>query len=80
MSDNQQHKWCEAYYGQLVGATILEIEVTTEDDDELYGMVPQVWTKIHCRAADGERFTLEISSDEEGNEPGFLFGLPVVSV
>lgn len=77
MSNEKHRKWCQTYYEQLVGATVVGVQAKLHKD-ELYGEAPQVWTEIHCEARDGELFTLEISSDEEGNAPGFLFGLPKV--
>ena len=38
-----------------------------------------VWTKLIVEK-DGHRLEVEISCDEEGNGPGFLFGLPAVVV
>ena len=71
-----QQKWCQKYYEQLVGAKIVKVESVIDDE---MGW-PEVWTRIHAESATGEQIVLEISRDEEGNGPGFLFGLPHVEV
>ena len=53
------------YYRQLIGCTITAVGENAEG-------FPYIVAKRPC----GEEFTCEISQDEEGNGPGFLFGLP----
>lgn len=77
MSNERHRQWCQTYYSALVGAKIHGVKATLHQD-QYSGAAPEVWTEIYCEAQDGELFTLEISSDEEGNAPGFLFGLPRV--
>jgi len=58
------------YYGQLKGWTITNVIIKTEND---YGW-PQFWPVLELEhAKTGNKATIEVSSDEEGNEPGFLF-------
>ena len=58
------------YYGSLVGATITK--VTISDDDE----EGNSWPQFYVTLKDGTKLELELSQDEEGNGPGFMFGLP----
>ena len=67
----KQVQWNELYYGFLNGATVNGVSSVSDE----YG---DIWTKITFEK-DGERFEVEISADEEGNGPGFLFGLPLPS-
>ena len=64
----------EKYYAQLVGATVLGVEVLKDEDDD--DNFARGWATIWVEATDGERYKLEVSQDEEGNGPGFIFGLP----
>jgi hypothetical protein len=57
----------KAYLAPLVGCSIVKVDVS--------GGFPV----IVARRRNGETFTLEVSRDEEGNGPGFLFGLPYPS-
>lgn len=68
----QQKNWNDLYYGFLAGAKIVSVENNIDDYDD-------VWTKLVVEK-DGQKFEVEISCDEEGNRPGFLFGLPSVVV
>lgn len=67
----QQRAWTKAYYGDLKGATC--VGVRTRWDDGEYGtgdlMVQLIFEK------NGERFPVEVWTDEEGNGAGFLMGL-----
>lgn len=54
------------YLQPLIGCTVEEVKPS--DDEE--------FTTIVFRKPDGTIFECELSSDEEGNAPGFLFGLP----
>lgn len=65
----------EDYYGQLVGAVVIGFGIVEEDDD--WGG-QQHWPCFKVKLINGEVIQIELSSDEEGNEPGFLFGLPSV--
>jgi len=69
------HKeWLEAYLKPLVGATITKVEVAPDEYDS-----DECWPKLHVKTKDVHYTTvLEISRDEEGNGPGFIFGLPHV--
>lgn len=64
-------KFYGGYFGQLVGATILEFHLAVDEEDE-WG---EYWPTFKVRLADGSERTIEISQDEEGNGPGFIFGL-----
>ncbi len=61
-----------SYLKPLKGATITSIRVKVEDD---FGH-PQAWPTLVVKAKDGQVYELEISQDEEGNGPGYVFGLP----
>jgi hypothetical protein len=60
----------DRYFSQLVGAKILGFEMTRDEDFEY-------WPTFVVRLKSGEEITIEISQDEEGNGPGFIFGLEV---
>lgn len=60
------------YLKPLVGATIMSVEAKVEDD----GGYAQAWPVLNVVAQSGEKYELEVSMDEEGNGPGFVFGLP----
>lgn len=59
--------WLERYLQPLVDGKITAVEALEEDG--------KVWPRIIVKT-DTEEYTLEISRDEEGNGPGFVFGLP----
>ncbi len=65
--------WQE-YYGQLKGAVVLDVGIVEEDN---YGM-EEHWPCFIVKLMNGKTIQIELSSDEEGNGPGFLFGLPNV--
>lgn len=62
------------YFGQLVGAKIIGFEMTRDTD---FG---EFWPTFTAVLKDGTEVTLELSQDEEGNGPGFIFGLPSVQM
>lgn len=74
MTDSTQKRWMEGYYAPLVGMTIERVEIRTEE--VMFGE----WLIIHAVDKTGERFQLEVSRDEEGNGPGFVFGLPMYTM
>ena len=58
------------YYGQLKGFTVTKVSIKEENE---YGW-PQYWPVIEMmHPKTGNKVTIEVSCDEEGNEPGFLF-------
>lgn len=63
-----------SYFGTLEGATISNVRMVKEEGDfadEDY------WPTFTVTAKDGTVYEdVAISQDEEGNGPGFLFGLP----
>lgn len=65
-------EWARKYYGQAVGLTIVDVAVVPEDGEN--------WVVFACIDKDGKPFQLELSRDPEGNGPGFLYGLPSVTV
>lgn len=73
MGDDKALAFYNEYFGQLVGAKITGFELTRDEDDE-YG---DVWPTYAVTLKDGRKITIEISQDEEGNGPGFIFGLEV---
>jgi hypothetical protein len=62
------------YYSALEGATILKYTPMLDGDE--YGEDVSYPTFL-VKFADGTVDHIEISTDEEGNGPGFIFGLPV---
>ena len=70
MLNDNERKFYEAYYGSLVGATINRVTIG-KPDDEGYS-----WPWLDVTLEDGTKLELELSQDEEGNGPGFIFGLP----
>lgn len=75
--DNQrkQEEWTRLYYGSLVGAKCVGVEAYTDNEEYGYG---ECWPRLIFEHPIGGRITIEVSRDEEGNGPGFLFGLPMV--
>jgi hypothetical protein len=74
-ADKLDKEWKLKYYSQLKGATILNVEVF---EDDLYSGFDANWPVFIIKLADGSTTELQLSSDEEGNAPGFMFGLPRV--
>ena len=66
--------WLRRYLAPLAGATIRY--VTVEVDDQVMGMGTELWPTLYVTTAAGEQLELTVSQDEEGNGPGFIFGLP----
>jgi hypothetical protein len=63
-------KWITEYYGALLGGTITKVGHRRQNgDNESYP-----WFEV--TKPTGEVYEVEVSRDEEGNGPGFLFGLP----
>lgn len=60
------------YLKPLVGGTITSVGVNEEDDNGF----AEAWPKITVKKG-AQTYELEISRDEEGNGPGFVFGLPL---
>jgi hypothetical protein len=69
-----QKRWLQGYYQQAVGLTI--IGVSTKVDEEM----GDVWPSLLAIDKDGNHYALELSQDEEGNGPGFMFGLPMYTL
>lgn len=65
--------WLEKYLEPLKGATITGVKVKTEDE----GGYTEDWPVLTMKFSDGHVGEVEVSRDEEGNGPGFLFGLPM---
>ena len=63
-----QRQFITKYLKPLEGAVITGTSTLLEDD--------QVWPVLTVKTKDGQTLKLEISQDEEGNGPGFIFGLP----
>jgi hypothetical protein len=69
----QSATWLREYLKPLEGATIQATGATVEDDG--FGLI-EAWPRLIVKAKDGTVYDLQVSQDEEGNGPGFLFGLP----
>ena len=63
-----------AYYEGLVGATITRFFWAYDAEEDF------LWPNFEAVKPDGTKLTIEVSGDEEGNRPGFLFGLPKPSL
>lgn len=74
-NDKHEYLWLEKYLKPLVGATIVEAGAAVSDD---FGV--QVWPRIVVQTKDGKRIELTVQQDPEGNGPGFVEGLPHVTV
>lgn len=67
--------YLRGYYGQLIGATVAGIKMNIEEDQENGDpLFAQVWPMIIFEK-DGQEYRCELSRDEEGNGPGYMFGL-----
>lgn len=71
--DTSARDFYRAYYSALKGYTVKS--VTLAEDDEFGDLWPTL-TFTHPKKPD---LKVEVSQDEEGNGPGFLFGLPIPS-
>lgn len=70
--NDQEIQFLEGLYNQLVGLTVEKVEIK-EDDSSGF---PEVWASIFFKK-DDLRLKTEVSRDQEGNGPGFLFIGPV---
>ena len=69
------------YSASLKGATITKVELTQGEYEGQYWPTFTVKTKAIRKTATrdavpAQTLMVEVSQDEEGNGPGFLFGLP----
>lgn len=69
--DDKALEWYSEYFGILVGATITGFEWAKDEDFQQY------WPTFTIKLANGDTVSVELSQDEEGNGPGWLFGLPM---
>lgn len=67
-AQKKHREWLAGYLRPLIGGEIEEVAATDEDG--------AAWPHIWVRLPTGEKCHLEISRDEEGNGPGFIFGIP----
>ncbi len=75
MRSDKERKWMTDYLTPVVGCTIIEVGVG--ETDEFGSAFPYLKVrKPATKYQEAEEYTLEVSQDEEGNGPGFLFGLP----
>lgn len=76
MNANLKHEanWLKHYLSALIDGRIVAVDVEIVDEDDAW---PQAWPVIYIKK-EGELFRCEISQDQEGNGPGFVFGLPQV--
>ena len=58
-------EWLIEYYSGAIGLTINSVAVSEDGFPQLI-----------CSDKNKNKFTLEVSCDEEGNRRGFIFGLP----
>lgn len=64
----QERKFYTEYYKSLEGGIITKVSLSEEDDEG------NTWPQLEVTNGD-TTFYIEVSRDEEGNGPGFLFGL-----
>lgn len=62
------------YLQPLVGATIEKVEAHVDEDDDFGEAWPRIYVTL---PGEKEQRMLEVSRDEEGNGPGFIFGLDI---
>jgi len=67
----QETKFYNDYYGQLVGWTITSFDLVEDTEDPLDTYLWPTFTLTHHKT--GNTVKVEVSQDEEGNGPGFLF-------
>lgn len=66
----RQKAFFREYYSQLIGWQVVAVEIKEENESHF----PEFWPTLTMRnATTGEYAFIEVSCDEEGNEPGFLF-------
>lgn len=71
MRNRGNEKFLKEYYSAMIGGTITSVGFTAGDE------YTEPFPYFTIRMKGGVTYTVEISQDEEGNGPGFLFGLPV---
>lgn len=72
-AEERHRQWMKEYYASLVGYRCVEVsmeQVANEVSDW-----NEDWPTLTFENDAGERLVVEVSRDEEGNGPGFLFGL-----
>ena len=76
MSSNaeKQEEWTKLYYEMMIGLTCVGVDARTDDEGNCW---PVIIFQLPEKDG-GHEVEIEVSCDEEGNRPGFLFGLPVV--
>lgn len=71
-----QSEWNKGYYSDLIGSKAVRVGVDIDPDFDY-----MVWPYIEFEnMKTGEVFKVTVSQDEEGNGPGFLFGLAMFSL
>ena len=66
----EEREFYTKYYSQLIGCKITGFVLTEDSEDNLWPTFTVKKTGVK------EPYIIEVSQDEEGNGPGFLFGLP----
>lgn len=67
---DEGEKGQDDYYRNLQGAKIIKAGIQPPDEEG------ECWPYFVIQLTNGQRFKIEVSCDEEGNRPGFLFGIP----
>lgn len=66
----RQYEYFTKHYGALKGYTIVDVEILAERE---YGF-PEFWPRLYLANPEtGESIVIDVSQDEEGNGPGYLF-------
>ena len=64
----EERKFYTNYYTQLLGGQIADFTLTEDEEGNQWPTFTVIVGK--------NTYKIELSQDEEGNGPGFLFGLP----
>ena len=66
----RQRAFFKEYYSQLIGWKVVAVDIKEEGSEHW----PEFWPTLTMQnTKTGEYAFVEVSCDEEGNEPGFLF-------
>jgi hypothetical protein len=68
------HSWMEKYYGTLNNAIIRKVEISIDDEDR-----QKAFLNLHVELANSDLVLLEVLSNFDSDEPGFISGLPFVN-
>jgi len=70
----RNHSWMEKYYKTLNNAIIRKVEISIDDEDR-----QKAFLNLHVELANSDTVILEVLSNFDSDEPGFISGLPFVN-